>query len=136
MYGGEDAFASLMQSVQARGMRLILDGVFSHTGSDSIYFNRQGRYGGLGAYQSQQSPYFSWYRFSHWPDQYDCWWGVETMPNVNELDPGYLAYQLHDPDSTVRKWMGYGIDGFRLDVADELPDAFIAQLKDLSLIHI
>lgn len=131
MYGGEDAFASLMQSVQARGMRLILDGVFSHTGSDSIYFNRQGRYGGLGAYQSQQSPYFSWYRFSHWPDQYDCWWGVETMPNVNELDPGYLAYQLHDPDSTVRKWMGYGIDGFRLDVADELPDAFIAQLKDI-----
>ena len=131
MYGGEEAFASLMHAVHARGMRLILDGVFSHTGSDSVYFNRYGRFDGEGAYQSQQSPYFSWYRFSQWPEQYECWWGVKTMPNVNELDPSYLAYQLHDPDSTVRQWMGYGIDGFRLDVADELPDAFIAQLKDV-----
>ncbi len=131
MYGGEEAFASLMQAVHARGMRLILDGVFSHTGSDSIYFNQYGHYKETGAYQSQQSPYSSWYRFSQWPDQYDCWWGVKTMPNVNELDPGYLAYQLFDTDSTVRQWMGYGIDGFRLDVADELPDAFISQLKSV-----
>ena len=131
MYGGEEAFRSLMEAVKARGMRLILDGVFSHTGSDSIYFNREGHFDNSGAYQSTDSPYSSWYRFEAWPDKYDCWWGVETMPNVNELDPGYLAYQLTDADSTVRKWMRYGIDGYRLDVADELPDEFLRQLKSV-----
>ena len=41
-----------------RGMRVILDGVFSHTGVDSRYFDKAGRYGGTGAYQSKDSPYY------------------------------------------------------------------------------
>jgi 4-alpha-glucanotransferase len=99
--------------------------------SDSIYFNKEGNFDSLGAYQSPASPYASWYKFKHWPDEYECWWDVVTMPNVNEMDPGYLDFQLLSPDSTVRKWMRMGIDGWRLDVADELPDSFIQKLKSV-----
>ena len=61
--GTEEDFQSLCAAAGRLGIRVMLDGVFSHTGSDSVYFNRQGRYPQPGAYQSQQSPYFSWYHF-------------------------------------------------------------------------
>lgn len=129
MFGTLEDFELLIQETKARNMRVILDGVFSHTGSDSRYFNREGHYDELGAYQSEQSAYFSWYSFSQFPDQYDCWWGVANMPNTHELDPGYLDYQVTGVNSTVRQWMRRGISGWRLDVADELPDEFLIALK-------
>ncbi len=131
MLGGIGAFRSLIKAVKARGMHLILDGVFSHTGSDSVYFNRYGSFPGKGAYQGKDSPFYEWYLFKKWPDQYKCWWDVESMPDVNELCPSYLSYQVTGHDSTVRQWMAEGIDGFRLDVADELPDAFLRSLKQV-----
>ena len=97
--------------------------MFSHTGSDSVYFNRGGRYPGLGAFQSRESPYYSWYRFRHWPDQYECWWNFPTLPNVEETQPSYLDY-IAGPQGIVQKWMRLGARGWRLDVADELPDVF------------
>ena len=128
MLGTEEDFRVLCQSLHQRGMRLILDGVFSHTGFVSRYFNGDGSYPDLGAAQSRESPYASWYSFSHWPDRYDCWWGIYSLPAVNELDEGYLNYIVRDKNSIVRRWLRSGADGWRLDVADELPDAFIAAL--------
>ena len=129
MFGGNDAFSELCAKAGALDIAVILDGVFSHTGSDSVYFNKEGRYPGPGAYQSAASPYYPWYRFHRHPDDYEAWWGVDALPNVNELEPSYLDFIARGPDSVVRRWLRAGARGWRLDVADELPDAFIRELR-------
>ena len=110
------------------GIRLILDGVFSHTGDDSRYFNKLGNYADIGAYQSEASPYHSWYKFQEFPDKYTGWWGVGALPEVDESNPAYQQLIFGDKNSVVRKWLRLGASGWRLDVADELPDFFIAGL--------
>lgn len=131
MYGDNDLFIELCQKAKEMGIYIILDGVFSHTGSDSIYFNKEGSYPGLGAYQSKDSPYYSWYTFYEYPDHYDCWWGIDTLPNVNELEPSYQNFIIYDEDSVIRRWMRMGAKGWRLDVADELPDEFIKAIRQV-----
>lgn len=128
MLGDEKDFIRLVEEAKKRGIYLMLDGVFSHTGADSLYFNRLGSYDSIGAFQSQQSPYYSWYRFKDFPQEYDAWWGIGDLPNVNELEPSYLDF-ITGEDGVAEKWMKLGIKGFRLDVADELPEEFIKLLK-------
>ena len=130
MLGTEAEFTALCQAAHERGIKVILDGVYSHTGSDSLYFNRNGHFHSLGAYQSQKSPYYSWYDFKHWPNRYTSWWDFDTLPTVNKLDPEFVKYIITDEDSVVAHWLKAGCDGFRLDVVDELPDAFVKMLKD------
>lgn len=129
MLGNVEIFHELCDKAEEMGISIILDGVFSHTGSDSIYFNKDGNYNSLGAYQSQKSPYYTWYRFNEYPDDYDCWWGVKTLPNVNELDDSYLDFMLEGEFSVVKNWLRIGARGWRLDVADELPNEFIKKLR-------
>lgn len=129
MFGDEEIFKELLDKASKKGINIILDGVFSHTGSDSIYFNKYNRYSELGAYQSGESKYNSWYKFNNYPDDYDCWWGVKSLPNVNELDPTYMDYIIKDDDSVLKKWTTMGVKGWRLDVADELPEKFIKEFK-------
>lgn len=129
MLGTQEDFAQLCQQAHELGMRVILDGVFSHTGSNSLYFNREGNFDSCGAYQSQQSPYASWYTFYQWPDNYHAWWGFDTLPMVNKMDPSFLEYVITGEDSVVAHWLNLGADGFRLDVADELPDEFLQLLR-------
>ena len=107
LLGDEEDFRSLCRAAEKRGIRVLLDGVFSHTGSDSVYFNRQGRYPQPGAYQSQQSPYFSWYHFISWPEKYHSWWGFETLPEVEETDNNYNKY-INGRQGVVRKWLKKG----------------------------
>ena len=128
--GGDGAFDELAAAAKEKEIRLVLDGVFSHTGCDSIYFDRYGHYGGKGAYGNPDSPYRSWYRFKgHCDDEYECWWGCKALPNVNEMNPGYLSYIVEGEDSVLDHWLQKGVSGFRLDVADELPDEFIQALR-------
>lgn len=130
MLGDNALFAQLCVTAAAKfGIRVILDGVFSHTGSDSIYFNKEGTYLEIGAYQSRESKYYPWYRFSRYPDEYESWWGVDNMPNVNEQEPTYQDYIIGSSDSVVRHWAGLGAKGWRLDVVDELPDEFVRKLR-------
>jgi cyclomaltodextrinase / maltogenic alpha-amylase / neopullulanase len=129
MFGDEEKFKELCRKAEELDMKIILDGVFSHTGADSVYFNKYGNYNSLGAYQSQESPYFNWYNFKEYPDKYDCWWGFEIQPNINELEESFTNYIIKDEDSVINKWMKAGAYGWRLDVADELPDEFISILK-------
>lgn len=129
LLGTAEELAHLCTEAKKLGIRVILDGVFSHTGSDSRYFNREGRYPTVGAYQSPDSPYASWYSFENFPDKYDCWWGVWSLPCVKETDPSYEAYILTDKNSVIRRWMAAGVSGWRLDVADELPDEFLKVLR-------
>lgn len=112
----------LVAAAKEAGMRIIFDGVFSHTGDDSVYFNRYGRYPGPGAYQSRESPYFEWYDFRAWPDSYRAWWGFPTLPEVNELTPSYMEFVA----GVLSHYASFGLTSWRLDVADELPDEFIA----------
>jgi len=129
MLGTEEDFKELCLEAGRRNMRVVLDGVFNHTGSDSRYFNAAGRYNSLGAHQSRESPYINWFDFKHWPDDYGSWWGIRTLPQVNELEPSYLNYIVEDEDSVVKRWLRLGASGWRLDVADELPDEFIKRVN-------
>lgn len=129
--GSEKDFMKLIEEAKKRDMGVILDGVFSHTGADSKYFNRYGNYDSVGAYQSKDSPYFSWYSFMRFPDVYKSWWGFETLPEVDEKSPSYMQYMLGE-GGVVSKWEEKGIAGWRLDVADELPNEFLYALKKRS----
>ncbi len=129
MLGTEAEFAALCDAAHARGIRVVLDGVYSHTGSDSLYFDKKHNFGGKGAYNSKNSPYYGWYDFQNWPNQYTCWWNFDTLPTVNKMHPDFMEYIITGEDSVVAHWLKLGADGFRLDVVDELPDAFVAALK-------
>ncbi len=126
-FGGDEALVNLIKKAKKKGISIMLDGVFSHTGADSVYFNRDGNYDSVGAYQSKTSPYYGWYNFEKYPDKYDCWWGVKILPCVNENDDSFTEF-ITGEDGIVRKYLRLGIKGWRLDVADELPDAFLDKL--------
>ena len=129
MLGTEKDFATLCSKAWEKGIRVILDGVFNHTGSQSLYFNADGFYPTLGAAQSRESPYYDWYSFHPWPSDYDSWWGIRTLPAVREDCPSYVDYIIDAPDSIIRRWIDLGASGWRLDVADELPDWFIEKVR-------
>ena len=128
MFGSEKAFDELVTEAKKRDMHIILDGVFNHTGSDSIYFNKNGTYNSVGAYQSKESPFYEWYNFREYPDDYECWWDVKILPRVKSDTESYRQFILGD-GGVIEKWMKKGIDGFRLDVADELSDDFLKILN-------
>jgi len=129
MFGDDSVFERLIEAARQSGISIILDGVFSHTGSDSIYFNKYGNYPGVGAYQSTESPYFNWYKFKQNHQEYQSWWGVDSLPEVNEMDPSYGKFIYGSEESVMNKWLTMGVSGWRLDVADELPDEFIQRLR-------
>lgn len=128
LLGTEEDFKELCQKAGDMGIKIILDGVFSHTGSDSIYFNKYGSYGeNCGAYRDTNSPYRKWFQ---WCDGgYMSWWGCSNLPNVYEMEPTYIDYILRGEDAIIKKWLRCGAYGWRLDVADELPDEFIKILR-------
>lgn len=128
MFGEKDAFDELLCEAKKRGMHIILDGVFNHTGDDSRYFNRYGHYDTIGAYQSPDSPYHEWYYFRHFPEDYECWWGIKILPKLNNTNPTTRDYFLGE-NGILRRYVAKGTSGWRLDVADELPDAFLTDLR-------
>ena len=129
MLGTEEDFRTLCNEAHQRGMKVMLDGVFNHTGSQSIYFNADRFYPSLGAAQSQGSPYFGWFTFHPWPDDYESWWGIKTLPAVREDTESYIDYIIKSEDSIIRRWLRAGAAGWRLDVADEQPDWFIEKIR-------
>ena len=128
MFGGRDAFDTLIKECKKRGINVILDGVFNHTGDDSLYFNRYGKYPSLGAYQSEKSPYSDWYRFMRFPNQYECWWGIEILPRLSHQSKACKNYFV-GKGGICEKYINEGTGGWRLDVADELSDAFLDGLR-------
>ena len=128
LLGTEEDFARLCESAHGFGMKVILDGVFSHTGSRSVYFDAKHEFGG-GAVSDPESPYRKWYEFQEYPHKYRCWWDFETLPCINKMEPSYMDYIFGSEDSVVAHWLRLGADGFRLDVVDELPDAFLMALR-------
>lgn len=128
LLGDEKDFRNLCADAEKYGIKVIIDGVFSHTGADSVYFNKEKRYGDSGAYNDKNSPYFPWYRFKKFPDEYDCWWDVDILPEIDEENDSYIEYMAGE-NGILRKWLRAGASGWRLDVADELPDKFLDALR-------
>lgn len=128
MFGGEEGLRTLLCACRERNIRVILDGVFNHTGDDSLYFNRYGRYPSVGAYQAESSPYHDWFTFRRFPNDYECWWGITILPKLNLHNPQVEEY-LVGKDGIVAKYLREGIAGYRLDVADELPPHFLEKLR-------
>lgn len=126
--GGLAAFRRLVAAAHARGMRIVLDGVFNHTGDDSRYFNRYGAYPEPGAFQSRESKYFPWYEFLSFPQKYRSWWGIETLPAVRDSED-FETFITGD-GGVLDRWLSEGVDGFRLDVVDELPDRFVKKIRE------
>ena len=135
MFGGEVALKSLIEKCKKRGIRIILDGVFNHTGDDSIYFNKYGKYTSVGAYQSKNSPYYSWYHFKDHPDEYASWWGISILPKLNLENDECKNYFVGEKNSVIEKYTKMGIGGIRLDVADELTDDFLDKLRSTAKNH-
>lgn len=121
-------FAELVKEIHARGMRVVIDGVFNHCGSfnkwmdkDGVYLNKEG-YEAKGAYQSVDSPYRKYFKFDKPKEaksSYEGWWGFATLPKLNyEQSPELEEYIL----STGERWVSapYNVDGWRLDVAADL----------------
>ncbi len=129
--GTEDDFRELCQAAEKFGISIILDGVFNHTGDDSLYFNRYGNYPGEGAWQSEGSPWRGAYEFNE-DGTYKCWWGVANMPDFN-LNSPLVRELLLGEDGVIRHWTRAGARGWRLDVADELTEELIADIKRVLL---
>ncbi len=128
MLGNENDLQELCDKAKDYGIYIILDGVFSHTGDDSVYFNRKGRYGQSGAYFDEKSPYRKWYKFGNNRDDYASWWGIKTLPEVEENNEDFSEF-ITGENGVIRHWMKKGVKGFRLDVADELPDEFLDNVR-------
>ncbi|MDE6617849.1 MAG: glycoside hydrolase family 13 protein [Clostridiales bacterium] len=124
-FGTIDDLKALIKKADKRGIKVILDGVFSHTGDDSIYFNKQGNYDSVGAYHSVKSPYFDWYKFNNWNNDYECRDNIDIMPATNENSPMFDEF-INGQEGVVRYWTRMGLVGWRLDVCEQLSDAFIA----------
>ena len=127
LFGDEEQFEELITKAKEKGIGIILDGVFNHTGADSLYFNKFGNYPTLGAYQSKESPYYNWFYFDNFPDRYGCWWGSTVVPTVNKSAEGYRNLILGE-NGVIEKWTKMGVAGWRLDVVDELPIDFTTDL--------
>ena len=125
MFGGEAAFDHLIAEAEKRDIHIILDGVFNHVGAESRYFNKFGTYPTKGAYQSKKSPYYKWFKFDEYPDKYDCWWGVDILPAIDDSCESFRAFI----DGVIRKYIKKGISGWRLDVVDELSESFVEQIR-------
>ena len=127
-FGGDEAFEQLCSEAGAHGMKIILDGVFNHVGADSLYFNKFGNYAATGAYQGNQSPYYDWFTFRE-GGKYDSWWGIELLPATNKSSGSYRNF-ICGNEGVIAHWTEKGVSGWRLDVVDELPDAFLYPLCD------
>ena len=133
--GGKSGYKAFSAVMKENNIRYILDGVFSHTGADSRYFNKYGRYEAPGAYsafaEGKNSDYSSWYAFyrnENGDVAYDSWWGFPELPNTKEDDLSYREYIL-GPNGVIANWIRGGASGVRLDVSDELPDSFLREMR-------
>ena len=128
MFGGEEAFDNLITKAREMGIGIILDGVFNHTGDDSLYFNKHRKYGNSGAYNDPTSEYAEWYRFRSYPYDYESWWGIDILPKLNHAKESCRSY-FTGKGGIIEKYIKRGIAGWRLDVADELPNEFLDELR-------
>ena len=124
MFGGKPAFDNLIKKAAELDIKIILDGVFNHTGDNSLYFDKYGEYGNVGAYSNENSEYRNWYSFKGSRDRYDSWWGIKILPRLNHANESCRRYFTGE-NGVGAEYIKQGVAGWRLDVADELSDSFL-----------
>ena len=129
LFGSEQDFKALIDEAEKYGISIILDGVFNHTGADSIYFNKFDTYPEKGAYQSKDSKYYDWFTFQEFPDVYDCWWGCTVVPTVSRKAKSFQDF-ITGEGGVIDKWTRLGVKGWRLDVVDELSTPFVRAIRE------
>jgi len=128
LLGSEEELRELIQKADECGIKVVLDGVFNHTGDDSIYFDKYGTYGKKGAYNTQKSPYYEWFTFIDYPEKYESWWGIDTLPQTDEECRSFREF-VCGRNGVIRKYLRMGAGGWRLDVVDELPSDFVDEIR-------
>lgn len=128
MFGTETDFKVLTEKAKGLGMGIVIDGVYNHTGSDSIYFNKNGTYNTLGAYKSKNSRFYKWYEFDEFPDKYKSWWGIDTLPSIDDNSEDFQDF-IAGKNGVLEKFLNLGISGVRLDVVDEISDEFVKKIE-------
>ncbi len=128
VFGTEEEFATLIKECDKLGIAIMLDGVFNHTGADSIYFNKFGHYDSHGAYQGKDSPYYRWFTFGNTQEEYDCWWGCTNVPTVKRTCKDFQDF-IAGTGGVIEKWTKLGVRGWRLDVVDELSTPFVKKIR-------
>ena len=120
--GTNEDFSSLVKALHKQNIRIILDGVFNHTGIACSWFNKCAYYPTQGAYQSTESLYFDFYTFSRHPHQYATWCGINTLPKLNYRSQNLREMIYRGKNSVMQFWMQppFQIDGWRLDVSNML----------------
>lgn len=128
--GTNEDLKELCDKAHNMGIKIILDAVFNHTGNDSKYFNEFNTFPDLGAYQSSESKYYPFYRkhYNNGKTYFDYWWGMGNLPVCDGHSKEWQDY-IYGEGGVIDKWFSLGIDGLRLDVADELTDEFIEGIR-------
>lgn len=128
--GCNENLRCLCEAAHRKGMKVVLDAVFNHTGNDSKYFNEFGTFSNEGAFRNPDSEYAKFYRkhYENGQIKYDYWWG---MPNLPVCDGNSYEWKkfITGEGGVIDYWFSLGIDGLRLDVADELTDEFIELIR-------
>ena len=135
--GTNELLKELCEKAHKKGIKVILDAVFNHTGSDSIYFNQYGTFNSIGAYQVEydenykgmKSPYSDFYKkYCHYGEHgFEYWWGMTNLPVCDGNSKHWIDF-ICGVGGVIDTWFKLGIDGLRLDVADELTDNFIEKI--------
>ena len=126
LLGGEKDLVSLIKKAHDYGIKLIFDGVYNHTGDDSVYFNKYNTFDSVGAYQSKNSKYYTWYTFQKYPNTYTSWWGINVLPTINKNSKEFEDFILN---KVLPYYFNLGFDGIRLDVVDEIPTPFVKKIR-------
>lgn len=120
-FGSNDEFASLVEELHENGIRIILDGVFNHTGEGHKWFNKLGIFEkDDGAFNRRDSPYHDFYTFYDWPENYEAWFGYKSLPKLNYNSEKLRSEVYKNENSVLKYWLGdpYNVDGWRFDVAN------------------
>ena len=130
-FGTLEEFKKLTSEAKKRGIRVILDASINHTGSDSVYMDRYGKYEGIGAFENEvirkDSPYYDWYLFNENatnPDQKYNQWANPTLATLNPNSQSFREFAFRNENSVMKYWLKQGTAGWRMDVAPWKPDDF------------
>jgi len=119
--GGLPGFEAMVGALHGHGIRVILDLVFNHVSARHPRF--------LAAQADPASPWRGHFRFR--PDGgYDCWRGHRGLPELELAHPAVLEDLVTGPDSVLRTWLGRGVDGLRLDCANDLGIGFCGLVRE------
>jgi glycosidase len=136
--GGNVAFDKFVDTAHDNGIKVMLDGVFNHTSHQHSWFQDVRDNG-------PKSKYWGYYDVRRWPinykrdsegvlrsDDYKSWWGFATLPELKTENPEVRNYFLDPKKGVVAKWLKEGIDGWRMDVADEIEPDFWQQMRKVA----